>query len=161
MSIYENKDRYKYYVYRGNKNSIEGKFEFAINDFKKALAHIDENEERQLVMTHLTLANLYLKTGKRDKAIDEFNLILEHDGVPEEVYLQLADVYLQDEAYSSAIYTLKKAKEKGYDNDHINEALAAVYLKSGEADKAIDCTKNELVKIFLVKVNSNCLPVSI
>ena len=147
MSIYENKDRYKYYVYRGNKNSIEGKFEFAINDFKKALAHIDENEERQLIMTHLTLANLYLKTGKRDKAIDEFNLILEHDGVPEEVFLQLADVYLQDEAYSSAIYTLNKAKEKGYDNDHINEALAAVYLKSGEADKAIDCTKNELVKI--------------
>ena len=35
ISIYENTDRYKYYIYRGNKNSIEGKLDFAINDFKK------------------------------------------------------------------------------------------------------------------------------
>lgn len=35
MSIYENTDRYKYYIYRGNKNSIEGKLDFAVNDFKK------------------------------------------------------------------------------------------------------------------------------
>ena len=37
MRIYEDTDRYKYYVYRGNKNTLEGKLEFAINDFKKAL----------------------------------------------------------------------------------------------------------------------------
>ena len=35
MSIYENTDKYKYYIYRGNKNSLEGKLDFAINDFKK------------------------------------------------------------------------------------------------------------------------------
>lgn len=146
MSIYENKDRYKYYVYRGNKNSIEGKFEFAINDFKKALA-CSNDDEIQMMMTRLTLANLYLKTGKKDKAIDEFNTLLELDNAGEEIFLQLADIYLQDEAYPSAIYTLNRAKEKGFDNDRINEALASVYLKSGETDKAIQCTKNELLKI--------------
>ena len=59
MSIYENTDKYKYYIYRGNKNSIEGKIDFAINDFKKALGVA--NEETQIIMTRLTLANLYKK----------------------------------------------------------------------------------------------------
>ena len=70
MAIYENTDKYKYYVYRGNKNSLEGKLEFAINDFKKALSHAHE-DETQVVMTRLTLANLYRQTGHTMKAIDE------------------------------------------------------------------------------------------
>lgn len=146
MRIYEDTDRYKYYVYRGNKNTLEGKLEFAINDFKKALTCCPEDDMGQ-VMTRLTLANLYLNTGKKEKAIDEFNLILEHDNVPEEVFLQFADIYLQDEAYSSAIYVLNRAKQKGYDNDRISEALAAVYLKSGDSEQAIEHTKDELLKI--------------
>ena len=78
MQIYEDTDRYKYYIYRGNKNTLEGKLEFAINDFKKALSCCSDDETGQ-IMTRLTLANLYLSTGKKDKAIDEYNLILEHD----------------------------------------------------------------------------------
>lgn len=146
MQIYENTDKYKYYIFRGNRNTLEGKLEFAINDFKKALSYCTEDEKAQ-VMTRLTLANLYLSTGKKEKAIDEYNLILEHDNLPEEIFLQLADIYLKDEIYSSAVYVLNRAREKGYDNDNIKEALAAVYLKSGDAENAFVYTKDELLKI--------------
>jgi tetratricopeptide (TPR) repeat protein len=146
MAIYENKDRYKFYIYRGNKNSIEGKLDFAINDFKKALAHAND-DEAQIVMTRLTLANLYTQTGNHLKAIDEYNLILEYDSLHEEIFLQLADLYLRDDAYSSAIDVLNRAKSKGFDTDKVNEGLAAVSLKSGEPDKAIQYTKDELLKI--------------
>lgn len=146
MSIYENTDRYKYYIYRGNKNSIEGKLDFAVNDFKKALAHANE-DETQVVMTRLTLANLYRQLGQELKAIDEYNLILEYDNLHEEIFLQLADIYMHDEAYPSAIDVLQRAKQKGFDTDRINEALAAVYLKSGDAKSAIQYTKDELLKI--------------
>lgn len=146
MSIYENTDKYKYYIYRGNKNSIEGKLDFAISDFKKALACANE-DETQIVMTRLTLANLYRQTGHTMKAIDEYNLILEYDNLHEEIFLQLADIYLQDEAYPSALDVLSRAKQKGFDTDKINEALAAVYLKSGDAKSAIQYTKDELLKI--------------
>lgn len=146
MQIYENTDKYKYYIFRGNRNTLEGKLEFAINDFKKALSYCTEDEKAQ-VMTRLTLANLYLSTGKKEKAIDEYNLILEHDNLPEEIFLQLADIYLKDEIYSSAVYVLNRAREKGYDNDKIKEALAAVYLKSGDAENAFVYTKDELLKI--------------
>lgn len=145
MSIYENTDRYKYYVYRGNKNSLEGKLEFAINDFKKALSHA--SEETQIVMTRLTLANLYHQLGNTLKAIDEYNFILEYDNLHEEIFLQLADIYMKDGAYPSAIDALMRAKQKGFDTDRINEALAAVYLKSGEPEKTIEFTKDELLKI--------------
>ena len=145
MTIYENTDKYKYYIYRGNKNSIEGKLDFAISDFKKAL-HV-ASEETQIVMTRLTLANLYRQAGQTLKAIDEYNVILEYDNLHEEIFLQLADLYLQDEAYSSAIDALTRAIKKGFDTDRIHEALATVYLKSGDAKKAIEYTKDDLLKI--------------
>ncbi len=146
MSIFEDTDKYKYYVYRGNKNSLEGKIDFAINDFKKALNHATE-DEAQVVMTRLTLANLYRQSGNKMKAIDEYNLILEYSNLNEDIFLQLADLYLEDDAYSSALDALYRAIDKGFDTDRIHEALAAVYLKSGDAQKAIENTKDELLKI--------------
>lgn len=146
MTIFEHTDKYKYYVYRGNKNSLEGKLDFAINDFKKALSHANDNEA-QIVMTRLTLANLYRQTGNKMKAIDEYNLILDYENLHEDIFLQLADIYMEDEAYSSALDALHRAIQKGFDTDRIHEALAAVYLKSGDAKSAIENTKDELVKI--------------
>lgn len=145
MTIYEDTDAYKYYVYRGNKNSIEGKLDFAINDFKKALGLCSDGA--QAAMTRFTLANLYKQAGQEMKAIDEFNILLEGSDVHEEMFLQLADMYMKDEAYSSAIDTLMRAKQRGFDTEKINEGLAAVYLKSGDAQKAIECTNDELLKI--------------
>lgn len=146
ISIYENTDKYKYYIYRGNKNSIEGKLDFAINDFKKALTHATDNDA-QVIMTRMTLANLYRQIGQNLKAIDEFNLILEYDNLHEEIFLQLADIYMQEDAYSSALDALHRAKTKGFDSDRINEALATVYLKSGDPKNAVEYTKDELMKI--------------
>ncbi len=146
MSIFENTDRYKYYVYRGNKNSLEGKLDYAISDFKKALSHAVDNDA-QVVMTRLTLANLYRQKGDKMKAIDEYNMILEYDNLHEEIFLQLADIYMEEEVYQSAIDALQRAKQKGFDTQRINEALAAVYLKSGDAQSAIEYTKDELLKI--------------
>ena len=145
MTIYEDTDAYKYYVYRGNKHSIEGKLDFAIGDFKKALGLCTDGA--QTAMTRFTLANLYKQAGQDMKAIDEFNLLLEGSDVHEEMFLQLADMYLKDEAYSSAIDTLMRAKQRGFDSVKINEGLAAVYLKSGNPKKAIEYTNDELLKI--------------
>ena len=145
ISIYANRDKYKYYIYRGNKNSLEGKLDFAINDFKKAIEHC--NDGVQKAMTRLTLANLYRKSGKTMKAIDEFNMLLEGEDLHEEMFLELADIYLSEGAYPSAIDTLNRAKQKGFDTLNVNEGLANIYLKNGEAQKALDITKDELLKI--------------
>lgn len=146
MTIYENTDKYKYYIYRGNKNSIEGKLEFAINDFKKALTHAVD-DEAQVVMTRLTIANLYRQLGNNMKALDEFNMIIEYDNLNEDIFLQMADLYLLDDSYPSAIDTLQRAIQKGFDTPRIREGLATIYLKSGDAKNAIEYTNDELLKI--------------
>ena len=138
-------DKYKYYIYRGNRNSIEGKLDFAINDFKKAISVAQE--PTQVAMTRFTLANLYMQSGNQMKAIDEFNIIIDGSEVHEEMFLQLADLYLKDEAYSSALDTLNRAKQRGFDTPKVNEGIAAVYLKSGNPQKALEYTKDELLKI--------------
>ncbi len=145
ISIYASTDKYKYYVFRGNKNSLEGKLDFAINDFKKAIGV--SSDPVQTAMTRFTLANLYRQQGNIVKAIDELNMLLEGEDLHEEMFLQLADIYLKDGAYPSAIDTLLKAKQKGFDTQRVNEGMAAVYLKSGNAEKALEYTKDELLTI--------------
>lgn len=145
ISIYASTDKYKYYIFRGNKNSLEGKLDFAINDFKKAINV--SSDPVQTAMTRFTLANLYRQQGNTLKAIDELNMLLEGEDLHEEMFLQLADIYLKDGAYPSAIDTLLKAKQKGFDSPRVNEGLAAVYLKSGDAQKALEYTKDELLTI--------------
>ena len=144
MDIYIDTDKYKYYVYRGNLHSVEHKYEHAINDYKKALNHTDV--ETEIIITRYTLANLYSQSGNNIKAIDEFLKILEYENNNEEIFLKLADIYLQENMVSSAIDTLERAKEK-FDNDIINENLANLYLKNNEPQKAKNLTKNDLLKI--------------
>ena len=45
MDIYVTKDKYKYYIYRGNMHSVEHKLEHAINDYKKAINVAQEDKE--------------------------------------------------------------------------------------------------------------------
>ena len=144
MDIYIYTDKYKYYVYRGNLHSVEHKYEHAINDYKKALNNTDE--ETEIVMTRYTLANLYSQSGNNTKAIDEFLKILEYENNNEEVFLKLADLYIQEDMMTSAIDTLERAKDK-FDTDNVNENLAKLYLRNNQPEKAKTLTKNALLKI--------------
>lgn len=144
MDIYADTDRYKYYVYRGNLHSVERKLEHAINDFKKALNNTDN--EKEIVMTRFTLANLYAQSGSTTKAIDEFLKILEYEDNHEEVFLKLADLYIKENMLTSAIDTLERAQTK-FNTDNVNENLAQLYLKNNEPTKAKELTKNVLLKI--------------
>lgn len=144
MDIYVDTDRYKYYIYRGNLHSVEHKLEHAINDYKKALNHAEN--ERDIVMTRFTLANLYDQTGNTTKAIDEFLKTLEYEENHEEVFLKLADLYLKEDMLTSAIDVLERA-QKRFDTDKVRENLAKLYLRNNQPELAKDLTKDDLLKI--------------
>ena len=144
MDIYADKDRYKYYIYRGNLHSVEQKYEQAINDFKKALANTDN--ETEIVMTRFTIANLYAQTGNINKAIDEYLKTLDYEETPQDVFLKLADLYIKEDIIPSAIDILERAKKR-FDTTQINEQLAKLYLKNNEPQKAKDLTQDELFQI--------------
>lgn len=144
MDIYVDTDKYKYYIYRGNLHSVEHKLEHAVNDYKKALNHAEN--ERDIVMTRFTLANLYDQTGNITKAIDEFLKTLEYEENHEEVFLKLAELYLKEDMLTSAIDVLERA-QKRFDTDKVRENLAKLYLRNNQPDLAKDLTKDDLLKI--------------
>ena len=145
MDIYISKDKYKYYIYRGNLHSIEHQLEHAINDYKKALLHAED--DKQIIMTRFTIATLYEQTDKPLKAVDEYLKVLEYEDVNEEVFLKLANLYLKEDAFTSAVDVLERAVKKGFNGKKVKESLAQLYLKNGDAGKAKEITSDELFKI--------------
>ena len=145
MDIYVSKDKYKYYIYRGNLHSVEHQLEHAINDYKKALTHAQD--EKQIIMTRFTIATLYEQTGREMKAIDEYLKVLEYDESHEEIYLRLANLYIKEDAPASAVDILERGIQKGYDNPAVKETLSQLYLKNGNPQKAKETSSDELFKI--------------
>ena len=145
MDIYAEIDRYKYYVYRGNLHSAEQKFEHAINDYKKAVGAAQNDED--LLRVRFVLGTLYEQTNNNLKAIDEYLKILDYEGAFEEVYLRLSKLYVKENAPSSAIEVLERARNNGYNTSNVQELLSDLYLQNGNAEKAIDSTKDELTKV--------------
>ena len=146
MDIYVATDKYKYYIYRGNMHSVMHQLEHAINDFKKALNHAVDNEEAQC-STRFVLGALYEQTGNNTKAIDEYLKVLDYDHTHEQVYLKLANLYMEEDATASAIETLERARKEGFDTDNIKEQLAKMYLKNNQPELAKEVTSDDLMKI--------------
>lgn len=151
MDFYVHKDRFKYYIARGNLHVVQQELSHAISDFKKALDKAQSANEMN--STRFVLASLYEQTGKTHQAIDEYLRILdtqsidEHSQGGELVYLKLAGLYEAENSITSAIDVLERAREKGFSSEAINETLAHLYLKSDSPDKARGLTQDELVMV--------------
>ena len=145
MDIYAEIDRYKYYVYRGNLHSVEHKLEHAINDYKKAITAAQNDED--MLKVRFALGTLYEQTDNNLKAIDEYLKILDYDGAFEDVYLRLSKLYIKENAAPSAIEVLERAQNNGCNTSNVQEMLSDLYLQNGNAEKAIESTKDELTKV--------------
>lgn len=154
MDIYVTTDKYKYYVYRGNMHNISHQYEHAVNDFKKALNLVADNHEAQTA-TRFVLGTLYEQLGNRTKAIDEYLKILDFEHNNEDIYLRLANLYIAEDAVSSAIETLERAIKNGFKSDNIKESLANLYLKNNQPEKAREITGDALMKIKCLLAEGN------
>lgn len=143
--IYFHKDRYKYYISRGNLHIIQEEFSHAINDFKKAVDKAQTSEETNT--SRFVLATLYEQTGKNHQAVDEYLRILDTEVTNEIIYLKLAQIYFAENSIASAVEILERACENGFDTGNIKENLAQLYLKNNQPEKARELSQNELVKV--------------
>ena len=146
MDIYNDTDKYKYYIYRGDKHVVQGQISHAINDFNKALNKADSDEK--ILSTRFVLGGLYEQVGKFNQAIDEFLRITDHDEATKEAYLKLAKLYEKTDMVSSSVTILEKALEHGFKDDKdVKEALANYYIKNGTPELATEMTSDDLKKI--------------
>ncbi len=145
MDIYAETDRYKYYICRGNLHTVEHKLEHAINDYKKAITSAQNDEDIQ--KSRFVLGTLYEQTENNLKAIDEYLKVLDYEGAFEEVYIRLAKLYVKENAPASAVEVLERAIKNGLNSTNIQELLSDMYLQNGDAEKALESTKDELTKV--------------
>ncbi len=145
MDLFEESDRYKYYVYRGNLHICQDQLSHAANDFKKALNKAPDEEKANA--TRFVLADLYSKMGKENSAIDEYLRIIDYKDAPEETYLNLAKLYVSQDVLPSAIEILERAIKDGHESSKIKETLAELYLKNNQNDKAVEVSSDKLVQL--------------
>lgn len=145
MDIYVTTDKYKYYVYRGNLHTVDHKLEHAINDYRKAVNCAQTDSD--MINARFVLATLLEQEGNNLKAIDEYLKVIDYENTHEEVYTKLSNLYLKEDALPSAIEVLERARKSGFDTTNIKEALADLYVKNGDSEKAFEVTSDELTKV--------------
>ncbi|MCD8378203.1 MAG: tetratricopeptide repeat protein [Candidatus Gastranaerophilales bacterium] len=139
---FENDDKFTYYLSRGQMHVLQAQYEHAINDFKKAISHGDD--DKRLASTRFILADLYEQAGKYNQAIDEYLKISDTGTATSETYLKLAALYVKTDFLESAIEILQRAKNEGFAG--VEEDLAKYYSKANDPQKALELTKDELLK---------------
>ena len=139
---FENNDKFTYYLSRGQMHVLQEQYEHAINDFKKAIAHGEQDE--RLNSTRYMLADLYEKTNQPNKAIDEYLKISDTEYTSSETYLKLAALYYKTDFLESAIEILQRAKDDGFEG--LDEALAQYYSRANDSEKALNLTKDNMLK---------------
>ena len=147
IDIYSETNRFKYYVYRGNKHVIEDQLTYAAADFKKAIEHADN--EKDSMPIRFVLADIYENIGKDNNAIDEYLRLTDMEDVHEIAFIKLAKLYQKTDYLTGAIETLESCIKKLPEDKRpeTNEYLADLYIRNSQPDLALNLTKNELTKI--------------
>ena len=149
---FENNDKFTYYLSRGQMHVLQEQYEHAINDFKKAIAHGEQDE--RLNSTRYMLADLYEKTNQQNKAIDEYLKISDTEYASSETYLKLAALYYKTDFLESAIEILQRAKDDGFEG--LDEALAQYYSRANDSEKELNLTKDNMLKArILMEIGRN------
>lgn len=150
LDIYNEKDKYKYYITRAKYKILNEKVSQSIDDYKKAIDSTTNEDE--IINARFLRAKSYEHLGKMQSAIDDYFRILEYkDDMA--IYYKLADMYVQMDDRFSAISVLDKGTKAFPDNTELNEFFANLLMRDGQFDKALEHAVYEFskAKIYLMK----------
>lgn len=142
IDLYFTKDKFEYYCNRAKLKIIEQKPAQAIDDYKKAIANTDNQEN--ISDTRLLLGVLYEALGKTTNAIDEYLRLTDvEDDI--DIYYRLINLY-QKEGNNELLHFMHTAIQKFPDEVEFKEITAKLYHKSGDLDKALKYAQSDLLK---------------
>lgn len=144
QDAYSETNRYKYYMTRAKVKTLNGQVAQAIPDYKKASDNTQDKDEK--IQASVLMAKAYEYIGKILNAIDEYYKIA-HIMPDADIYIKIADLYVQENDKFSAISVLKTANEKYKEDNRIKDILANLYIQTGEPQKAEEFANSEFLKI--------------
>lgn len=143
MDLYVHEDKFKYYLLRGNLNSLQQLPSHAKNDYKKAIDNAKDALEA--LPARFLYAGICEAQEKNQDAIDEYLKILESEEKNPLVFLKLAELYEKTEGLIASIEILERGlKESGL--NELEEVLAGYYIRNSQPEKAFELSKNSLTK---------------
>lgn len=150
LDIYNEKNKYKYYITRAKYKILNEKVSQSIDDYKKAI-DVTNNED-EIINARFLRAKSYEHLGKIQNAIDDYYRILEYkDDMA--IYYKLADMYVQADDRFSAINVLERGTKAFPENTELNEFYANLLMRDGQFDKALEHAVYDFskAKIYLMK----------
>lgn len=152
QDIYNETDRYKYYLTRAKVKVLNGQIAQAIPDYKKA---IDNTQEQDLKNdASILMARAYEFTGKTMSAIDEYYKLSQHIHNADS-HLKIAELYLKENDKFSAINALEQAIEIYPDDERVKDLLSNLYVQTGDIAKAEKYAVSDLLKIKIKLMQGN------
>jgi len=143
IDIFQNEDRFKYYLLRGNMHSLQQQMGYAKSDYKKAIDSAKDNTEA--LPARYLYASICESEEKYHEAIDMYLRIADDDDKNPMPYIKLAELYEKTEGIISSIQILERGlKDSGF--KEFEEILAGYYIRNSQPDKALELTKNELTR---------------
>lgn len=132
-----------FFYERSIAHSREGSWIAALDDIEKAIALVGDTPSDMLLSYFVQQAEIYLKTGELDKALNTCVLIQKFDRIPAEAYRVCGDVYLTMGDDIKALDMLQKAGTE----TNIDLSLAKIYHKKQEFGKSVLCC-DQYIKLF-------------
>ena len=143
IDLFTGEDKFRYYLLKGNLESLQQQFSYAKSNYKKAIENAKDQEEA--LPARFLYAGLCEQQEKWQDAIDEYLKISDYDDANQVVFMKLAELYEKTEGIIAAIEILERGlKERGFTD--FEEILAGYYIRNSQAQKALDITKNDLTK---------------
>ncbi len=144
QDIYNETNRYKYYITRAKVKTLNNQVSQSIPDYKKAIDNTqDQNEKDE---ASLLMARAYEYTGKVMNAIDEYYKLAPRQESAD-IHIKIADLYLKENDKFSAINCLQQALEHYPDDLRVKDILAQLLMETGEVDKAEQYAVSDILKI--------------
>lgn len=143
IDLYQNEDRFKYYLLRGNMHALQQQMSYAKSDYKKAVENAKDTQEA--LPARYLLASLCEGEEKYQEAIDVYLRIADDDNKNPMPYLKLAELYEKTEGIDSSIQILQRGLQDGGFQE-FKEILAGYYIRSSQPEKALELTQNDLTK---------------
>jgi tetratricopeptide (TPR) repeat protein len=91
---------------------------------------------------YFSLGNIYLKTGKLNQALEEYNIALQRNPYLSRAHLNRGIVFLRKKEYHKAEEEFRRELEINPDEDKAYNNLSAVYRLQGLYDRAIEAAQN-------------------
>ncbi|MCP2518817.1 tetratricopeptide repeat protein [Candidatus Aminicenantes bacterium AC-335-A11] len=125
---------------KGNKLFADGKYDEAIEEYKKLL-----EKRPEFYQININIGNAYMKKEDYETAISYFQKVLEKDPKNAEALISSGNCYVELKDYKKAIEIFKQIDKEDINDPVVLYNIGTIFYNNGEIDKAIEYYEQSII----------------